>query len=90
MSLRHGPGVNYLTGYRCERAGKTAMALNEMNSNEEPTAGAMGTYIWLPRHTYSPAAYVDIASKETPPKSRDPLTHSPTDASVGGSIPLFS
>lgn len=40
---------------------KTAMTLNELNSNEEPTTGAMDTYIWLPGDTCSPAANRRVA-----------------------------
>ena len=36
------------------------MALNEIRSNEKPTTGAIGIYIWLPRHTCSSATYPDI------------------------------
>ena len=69
MSMRNRPGMNYLTRYRYGRAGKTAMASNEMNSKEKPTTGATDTYTWLPGHTGSPAAHLDIASNETSPRS---------------------
>ena len=45
------------------------MALKEMNSTEEPTAGAAAIYLWPTPSMYSPAADMDMASNETSPTS---------------------
>ena len=58
------------------------MALNGDDSNEEPTAGAVAIQITLPMVTYLLTIAYRITVKLLSVSLLDPLTHSPTVASI--------
>ena len=72
MSKRHGPGVIVIAIYRFGRVGqKNAVALKEMGSNEEPSAGRTPILIRLPDHTYPvrETLYAMVDTRPTNPQS---------------------